>query len=99
MKEKLRIIGRFLLNPHFLICYGIAWMITNGWSYMALAAGLACHWQWLSGAAGTYLAILWFPGTPEKVITTLLALWFLRKLFPQDVQAAQLINKLKEKDH
>ena len=98
IKAKLRIIGRFLTNPHFLICFGVAWMITNGWSYLALALGMACHWQWLAGAAGAYLAVLWFPGTPEKLVTTLLALWLLKRFYPQDVQAMQLINMLKEKD-
>ena len=98
MREKLRIIGRFLTNPHFLICFGVAWMITNGWSYLALALGMAFRWQWLAGFAGAYLALLWIPGTPEKIVTTLLALWFMKKFYPHDVQAMQLINKLKEKN-
>lgn len=86
IKEKLHTIVRFLTNPHTLICYGIAWIITNGWSYLALVVGLMCRWKWLYGVAGTYLTILWIPGTPEKLVTALIALWLLRRLYPRDVQ-------------
>ena len=97
MKEKLKVLGRFLLNPHFLICFGIAWMITNGWSYIALALGMACRWDWLTGIAGTYLAMLWFPGTPEKILTVLIALWLLRKLYPDDAETHRMLEALRPK--
>ena len=32
MKKIIKTVVQFILNPHFLICFGIAWLITNGWS-------------------------------------------------------------------
>ena len=43
MKEKIKTITKkvilFITNPRLLLCIGIAWMITNGWSYVLLAIG------------------------------------------------------------
>ena len=32
-------ITQFLFNPRFLFCFGIAWLITNGWSYILFGIG------------------------------------------------------------
>ena len=31
---------QFLLNPRFLLCFGLGWIITNGWSYIMLGFGI-----------------------------------------------------------
>ena len=65
------------LRPTMFISFGIAWMITNGWSYLLIAIGHG----WLRVIAITYAGILWFPLTPEKLITIPLALWLQKIIF------------------
>lgn len=74
----------FLLNPRLLACFGIAWMITNGWAYLFLMLGALLHIPWMVAVGGAYTALLWLPFTPEKIITIPLAIFFLRLLFPHD---------------
>ena len=31
---------QFFFNPRFLLCFGIGWIITNGWSYIMMGLGL-----------------------------------------------------------
>lgn len=73
-----------VLNPRFLLCFGIGWFITNGWSYVALGLGTYFGIPWLIALATGYLALLWIPFTPEKLITTAIAIALLRLLFPND---------------
>jgi len=75
---------RLLLNPRFVLCFGIAWFITNGWSYVALGMGTYFDISWLAAIATGYLALLWIPFTPEKLITAAIAITLLRFLFPND---------------
>ena len=74
---------RFILNPRLLLCFGIAWMITNGWSYLMLAVGTWLGVPWMIAVASAYLAILWLP-SPEKILTCAIAILLLRLLFPKD---------------
>ena len=87
VKRKLRLIGRMILNVRFLLCFGIAWMITNGWSYVMLALGTAWGVPWMIAVSGAYLAFLWLPISPEKVVTVAIALFLVRVLFPKHVQS------------
>lgn len=86
--QKLRRIGQrvlaFLLNPRLLLCLGIGWMITNGWCYLFLFFGLRYGIGWMAAVGGAYAAFLWFPFTPEKIVTVAIALFLLRLLFPHD---------------
>ena len=66
LKQKIKKIIQFILNPHFLLCFGIAWLITNGWSYVLLAVGTIFGIGWMTAVAGAYLAFLWLPISPEK---------------------------------
>ena len=84
MKEKLKKILLFILNPRLLLCIGIAWMITNGWSYVVLAVGMWLRIGWMIAVGSTYMALLWFPFTPEKVLTGIIAIFLLKKIFPRD---------------
>ena len=76
--------GRFLLNPRLLLCLFIAWMITNGWSYVFFAVGMAMKINWMRAVGGAYMSLLWLPFTPEKLITVMLAIGLLRLIFPRD---------------
>ncbi|MBQ1946266.1 MAG: hypothetical protein II343_04980 [Clostridia bacterium] len=97
MKERLKKIAQFLLNPRLVICVAIAWMITNGWSYVLFALGTFFHIQWMTVVAGAYLAFLWIPFTPEKIFTFAIAIALLRWLFPQDQKTLAVLRRWYEK--
>ena len=82
-----------LTNPHLLISVAIAWFITNGWSYCALGLGWLFEIGWLRNIGAVYLAILWAPGTPEKLITFGVAMVVLRVLFPQDTRTLAMLRR------
>ena len=75
---------QFLLNPRLLLCFGLAWMITNGWAYLFLILGALLQLPWMVAVGGAYTALLWLPFTPEKIITIPIAIFLLRLLFPRD---------------
>ena len=88
---------QFLLNPRLLLCFGIAWMITNGWSYVFLGIGVWFGIPWMMAVGGAYLAFLWLPATPEKVVTVAIAMLLLRWLFPKDEKTLGVLRKLYQK--
>jgi len=98
VKERLKAFFRkqwvqALLNPHFLISIGIAWFITNGWSYCALGLGAYFKINWLRNIGAVWLGILWMPGTPEKLVTFSIAIVILRLLFPKDTKTLAVIHE------
>ena len=93
LKEKRKRVIWFILNPRLLLCVGIAWMITNGWSYVLLGLGTWLDSGWMIAVSGAYLALLWFPFSPEKIITVALALALLRLLFPRDEKTLALLKE------
>ena len=82
-KPKLRLWSKLILNWRFVVCFGIGWMITNGWSYILLVIGLLMKIKWMTAISLGYLAILWIPFSPEKIVTTAIALFLVRRLFPK----------------
>lgn len=82
LKYKIKLWSKLVLNWRFLVCFGLAWIITNGWSYILLTLGLAFKWKWVARIAATYIAFLWLPITPEKVITVAISLFFVKNMFP-----------------
>ncbi len=98
MKEKIKAITKkvlqFLLNPRLLLCFGIGWMITNGWSYILLGIGTWFGIEWMIGIAAGYLAFLWIPFTPEKLVTVTIAIALLRWLFPGDQKTLQVLKDM-----
>ncbi|MBQ1477168.1 MAG: hypothetical protein IIZ33_03375 [Erysipelotrichaceae bacterium] len=32
-------------DPRYILCFLIAWMITNGWAYIFLGIGILFHWK------------------------------------------------------
>lgn len=97
VKKVLAGVTRFLLNPHFLLCFGIAWVITNGWSYALFLLGSYFQVGWMVTIATAYLAFLWLPISPEKIVTIGIAMGLLRVLFPEDQKTLGVLQKLHEK--
>ncbi len=97
MKEKLKVVANFFANRRLLLCLGFAWMITNGWSYVLLSIGTFFGIPWMIAVASAYLAFLWVPFTPEKIVTVFLAIWLLKRLFPKDQKTLGLLLKMRDK--
>ena len=85
LAAKIKRLGRMLLNPRLLLCLAIAWMITNGWSYILFTVGLLLKINWMQAVGGAYMGFLWLPFTPEKLVTVAIAILLLRLLYPKDV--------------
>jgi len=88
---------QFVLNPRLLFCFGIGWMITNGWSYVLMGLGTWLNIPWMIGVSGAYLAFLWFPFSPEKLLTVVIAIFLLRRLFPNDQKTLAVLIEMKAK--
>ena len=86
----------FILNPRLLLCFGIAWMITNGWSYIMLAVGTALDIKWMMGVAGAYIAFLYLP-SPEKIVTFAIAVFLMKRLFPNDEKTLGRLKEMRAK--
>ena len=83
------------MNPRLLLCLGLAWMITNGWSYILFAIGTACGIEWMAAVGGGYMALLWVPATPEKLLTCIIAIFLLKRLFPHDTKTLGVLHELR----
>lgn len=97
LKSNLSKILSFLLNPRFVLCFGIGWVITNGWAYTLFAAGTYFDIGWMKAVSGAYLAFLWVPFTPEKLITLTIAIALLKFLFPNDERTLAVLRRLRKK--
>ena len=85
---------QFIANPRFLLCFGLAWIITNGWSYILFGIGTALNIGWMVAVSGAYLAFLWLPVSPEKIVTVAIAMGLLRFLFPHDQKTLAVLKSL-----
>jgi hypothetical protein len=94
-KNRLARVLDFLLNPRLLLCVGLGWLITNGWAYILLALGTALRVGWMIAVSTAYMAFLWFPFTPEKIFTLVIAIALLRLLFPHDRKTLKRLRVLK----
>lgn len=101
MKEKIvsliKTVGEFLLNPRLLLCLAAGWFITNGWSYVMFAIGTLLDISWMITVSAAYIAFLWLPVSPEKLVTVILAMIFLRFFFPNDEKTFGKLKKLQQK--
>ena len=73
-------------NLKFLISFGIAWLITNGWCYLFILFGTIFKIGWMFSVGMGYATFLYLPFTAEKLITIPMAMFFQSKLFPKDVK-------------
>lgn len=97
IKRWIKSIVEFCLNPRLLLCFGIAWLITNGWSYILFGIGTALKINWMIAVCASYMAALWIPFTPEKIITAIIAIFLLKLIFPNDEKTLKKLIDLKNK--
>lgn len=88
---------QFITNPRLILCFGLAWLITNGWSYLLLGIGTLLNNTWMIGIATGYLTFLWLPVSPEKIVTIAIAIALLKKLFPNDQKTLVILKELHHK--
>ena len=88
-KRKLKLWAKLIVNWRFLVCFGIGWLITNGWSYILLGIGTFTETAWMIAVSTAYLAFLWLPISPEKVVTVAIACFLVRRLFPKHTYLLQ----------
>ena len=97
MKEKIKNFAkkawRFIINPRLLLCVAVAWMITNGWSYLLFALGTALGIGWMMAVGGAYLAFLWLPISPEKIVTAAISIFLLKWWFPHDKNTLGVLER------
>ena len=93
VKTLLKKILEFLLNPRLLLCFGIAWFITNGWSYVFAILGTYFGITWMTVTGISWLTILWFPFSPEKIVTLFITICLRRWLFPGDQKTLAVIRR------
>lgn len=98
-KKTLRRWVQFFLNPRLLLCFGLAWMITNGWCYVFILLGTWLGISWMLVVGSAWAGLLWLPGTPEKLVTLLIAIFLLRLLFPGDEKTLKLLHEERQKLH
>lgn len=97
IKKTIKEILQFILNPRLLLCFGLGWIITNGWSYILFAIGSYFKIGWMIAVSGAYLAFLWLPVSPEKLVTVAIAIFLLRLLFPNDKKTLGKLRQLRDK--
>ena len=100
--KRLKIYLKPFLNFKFLLSFGVAWIITNGWAYICLGLSTIAKIGWLQIVSSTYIAILYLPFTIEKLITIPLAIFLQEVLFPKDKKLHQelvLMHQHVKKDY
>lgn len=97
IRNTLKTVVHFVLNPKLILCFILAWMITNGWAYVMLGFGFYLDISWMQVVAGTYLGLIWIPMTPEKIITVAISIFLLKFLFPKDERTLGVLISLKNK--
>ena len=96
-KQKLVKLLALIFNPHLLLCFGLGWMITNGWAYIFVGVGTFLQSPWMISVGTVYLTALWFPFTPEKIATLAIAIWLLTLLFPNDKKTLAVLREEMQK--
>lgn len=97
LRRNIRKTLQFIANPRLILCWVIAWIITNGWSYILFGIGTYLEIDWMIAVAGAYLAFLWLPISPEKLVTCAIAIALLRWLFPGDQKTLAVLRGWYEK--
>ena len=96
MKRKIIKVLQFIFNPRFVLCFGVAWMVTNGWSYILFGLGSYFQNTLMLTISGAYLSFLWLPVSPEKLATLAIAIVLLKKLFPNDEKTLLVLTNLRK---
>ena len=69
-------------------------MITNGWAYIFIIIGTTFEINWMAYVGTSYIAILWLPITPEKLITIPLAMLFQKIFFKNDEKTKRILKDM-----
>ena len=97
LRANLKKTWQFIANPRLILCFLIGWIITNGWSYIMFGLGTYYGVEWMIAVSGAYLAFLWLPVSPEKIVTCAIAIALLRWLFPGDTKTLAVLRGWYEK--
>ena len=62
-----------------------------------LGLGIFFDVTWMQAVASAYLAFLWIPVTPEKILTVIIAIFFLKRFFPKDEKTLAILLNMFEK--
>lgn len=92
--KKFKTFIQFITNPKLLLCILIAWLITNGWSYILLGIGVYFKVDFMVAIASAYIAFLWMPISPEKILTFIIAIVLLQWLFPNDQKTLAILKRM-----
>ena len=82
------------LDWKFLVSYLIPFSLINGWAWIGTILMPIIGSNWFTIAASTWLAILWMPCTPEKLITIPMAIWIHHLLFKNDKKTKIKMQKM-----
>ena len=66
------------------------------WTKLQIAITAIGGWlgiNWMLAVGTAYAAFLWFPFTPEKLITVIISLFLLKRLFPNDEKTLKVLQK------
>ncbi|MCK9576046.1 MAG: hypothetical protein M0R51_08980 [Clostridia bacterium] len=80
-------------NWRFLISFGIAWIITNGMWYVIAFVPMNLP-DWVVWIAISYVAFLYMPWTPEKLITIPMAIFIQTQLFKNDKKTKAQLQEM-----
>ena len=73
--------------------FGIAWIITNGIWYAFAFVPLNLP-AWLVWFSRSYIAFLYLPWTPEKLITIPMAIFFQTQIFKNDIKTKKQLVEM-----
>ena len=96
MKRILKWLWKYLkpfTNWRFLISFGLAWTITNGIWYAFAFIPMRLP-DWLVWFSRSYIAFLYIPTTPEKLITIPLAIFIQLLLFRNDMKTRKQLDDM-----
>ena len=82
------------LDWKFLVSYLIPFSLINGWAWVGTFLLPIIGSNWFTIAASTWLAILWMPWTPEKLVTIPMAIWIHHLLFKNDKKTKIKMQKM-----
>lgn len=80
-RKLLKNVWNYIKDWRTFVSFLIAWNITNGWCYAFILFGTIFHIKWMRIAGWSYLAFLWLPTTPEKLVTVPLGVAIKKILF------------------
>lgn len=90
---KIVIYLRPFANWRFLVCFGAAWVITNGIWYVFAYAPINWLPLFLKKFAQLYIIFIWTIGF-EKIITIPMSIWFLTKFFKNHNKTREELDRL-----